>query len=103
MAARKKAWTPSKVRERIRTSMLLRRLNDHVLGKVEMSTSQVQAATYLISQAIGKPAQSIEHSGSINHRHAREMSEAELEHIAAGGSAGAAEPSESAPLVTAVH
>lgn len=103
MAARKKAWTPSKVRERIRTSMLLRRLNDHVLGKVEMTPSQVQAATYLISQSIGKPAQAIEHSGSIRHQHAREMSEAELEHIAAGGSAGAAESTEGATLVTAVH
>jgi hypothetical protein len=67
MAARNKAWTPTKVRERIRVSMLMRRLNNHVLGNIEMSQSQVVAATYLISQAIGKPAQAVEHSGSIAH------------------------------------
>ena len=103
MAARKKAWTPSKVRERIRVSMLMRRLNDHVLGKCEMSTSQVQAATYLISQSIGKPAQAIEHSGSISHRHSNEMSEAELEHIAAGGSARAAVEATGAKEPSLVH
>ena len=47
--------------------MLLRRLNNHVLGKLEMSQSQVNAATYLISQAIGKPAQAIE--GTVEHKH----------------------------------
>lgn len=67
MAARKKAWTPTRVRERIRCSMLLRRLNDHVLGKVDMSPTQVTSAMYLISQSIGKPAQFIEHGGSIGH------------------------------------
>src|SRR5687768_8804304 len=103
MAARNKAWTPSRVRERIRVSMLMRRLNDHVLGKAAMTPSQVQAATYLISQSIGKPAQAIEHSGSIRHQHANEMSEAELEHIAAGGSAGAAISPSSPQDASSVH
>lgn len=67
MAARNKAWTPTKVRERIRVSMLMRRLTDHVLGKVEMSTSQVQAATYLISQSIGAAPKTLEVSGQITH------------------------------------
>lgn len=67
MAARNKAWTPQKVRERIRTSMLMRRLTDHVLGKVELTQSQVTAATFLVSQSIGKPPQEIQ--GSVNHTH----------------------------------
>lgn len=67
MAARKKAWTPTKVRERIRVSMLIRRLNDHVLGKVEMTAAQVQSAIFLVNQGIGAPPKSVEHSGQINH------------------------------------
>jgi hypothetical protein len=58
---------------------------------------------YLISQSIGKPAQAIEHSGSISHRHTTELSEAELEHIAAGGSAGTAETKAGAKVASSVH
>lgn len=66
MAARKTAWTPTKVRERIRVGLLLNRLRDHVLGKVAMTPSQVQAATYLVSQGIGAPPKSVELSGQVN-------------------------------------
>lgn len=65
-ADRKKAWTPTRVRERIRVGLLMRRLTDHVLGKVEMTTSQVQAATFLVSQSIGSAPKSVEHTGQIN-------------------------------------
>jgi hypothetical protein len=37
MAARKQLWHPQIVRDRIRTSQLVNRLTDHVLGKVEMT------------------------------------------------------------------
>lgn len=67
MAARKTAWTPQKVRERIRVGLLLNRLRDHILGKVEMSQSQVDAAKYLVSQSIGSPPKSVELSGTVNH------------------------------------
>jgi hypothetical protein len=103
MAARKKAWTPTRVRERIRVSMLMRRLNDHVLGKCEMSPSQVQAATYLISQSIGKPAQSLVHSGEIGHRHSHELTEAELERIASGSGERAASETASTTEPSSVH
>ena len=55
MAARKRIWTPDIVRERIRTSMLLRRLTDHVVdpAKTPMSKTQVQAATFLLSRVVG--------------------------------------------------
>jgi len=45
----------------------MRRLTDHVLGKVEMTSSQVQAATFLVSQSIGAPPKSVELSGQISH------------------------------------
>lgn len=43
-------WTPERVRERIRTGLLLRRLQDHALGSVEMTKSQVAAAEFLLSR-----------------------------------------------------
>jgi len=52
MAARNKAWTPEKVRERIQTSMLINRLSDHALGKTEMSATQVRAAEILLKKAV---------------------------------------------------
>jgi hypothetical protein len=64
MAARNKAWTPEKVRQRIRTSMLVRRLKNHVLGKVEMSPTQLKAAEILLKKAL-PDLSAVEHSGSI--------------------------------------
>lgn len=52
MAARDRTWTPQKVRERIRVSMLVQRLQKHVLGKVKMSTTQVRAAEVLLSRTL---------------------------------------------------
>lgn len=62
MAARKRKGTkdnpwPEKTRERIRTSMLANRLTDHVLGKCEMTTSQVTAAVALLKKTLPDLAQ----------------------------------------------
>ena len=65
MAARLNRRHQSSVREKIRTSQLINRLQDHMLGKLELSMSQVRAATYLIDQAIGTATHQIEHSGAI--------------------------------------
>jgi len=50
--AQRGAWTPQKVRDRIRTSMLTKRLTDHVLGKVEMTSSQVTAGLGLLKKTL---------------------------------------------------
>ena len=50
--AQRGAWTPQKVRERIQTSMLVRRLTDHVVGKQEMTQTQVRAAEVLLKKAL---------------------------------------------------
>ena len=51
MAARKRRTTLNdKWRERIQTSMLVNRLNDHVVGKVEMSATQLRAAEILLKK-----------------------------------------------------
>ncbi len=59
-----KAWTPEKVRQRIKTSMIINALSDHVLKGREMSKSQVSAALGLLKKTIPDLAASqISHSG----------------------------------------
>jgi hypothetical protein len=50
--AQRGAWTPTKVRERIRVSMLVKRLSDHVDGKQEMSQTQIKAAEILLKKSL---------------------------------------------------
>lgn len=57
MAARKNKGTKDapwdeKVRERLRGSMLINRVEDHALGKVEMTASQLKAALGLIDKIL---------------------------------------------------
>jgi hypothetical protein len=52
MAARKRDWTPERVREKIRTSMLINRLQNHVAGRLEMSKTQIQAAGILLRKTL---------------------------------------------------
>lgn len=57
MAARKNKGTaeqgwPEQTRSRIQTSMLLNRLADHVVGKVELQPTQVKAAEILLRKVL---------------------------------------------------
>lgn len=52
MAARDRTWTPEVVRRKIRTSMLINRLQNHVAGKLEMSKTQIQAAGILLRKTL---------------------------------------------------
>ena len=52
MAARKRLRLATKTRERIRTSMLINRLQDHVLGRCEMTLSQVKAALSVLRKTL---------------------------------------------------
>lgn len=52
MARPKGIWTPDVVRKRIQTTKLVQRLQDHALGQVEMTKTQVAAAQYLVSRSI---------------------------------------------------
>lgn len=47
-----KAWTPDKVRARIKTSMILNALSDHVLKGREMNKTQVTAAIALLKKTL---------------------------------------------------
>jgi len=50
--AQRGAWTPNKVRERIQTSMLIKRLEDHALGKLELTKTQVTAIQILLRKTL---------------------------------------------------
>ena len=54
------------VRDKIKASQLVNRLQDHALGKTEMSRSQVAAAEFLLNKIIPNPPTKLEHSGSID-------------------------------------
>jgi hypothetical protein len=94
MAARKarpdRAWTPDKVRERIKTALITNRLTDHVLGECEMAPTQVTAALGLLRKTL-PDLTAIAHSGSVETTKPDELSDSLLAHIASGSSARVAE------------
>ncbi len=67
MAVRKNLSHPERVRARIRTTQLTRRLTKHVLGKVEMSATQVTAALGLLKKTL-PDLSATELSGEIRQR-----------------------------------
>ncbi len=52
MAARKRLRLAVKTRERIKTSMLINRLQDHVFGRCEMTSTQVKAASAVLRKTL---------------------------------------------------
>lgn len=52
MAARKNRKCHESTREKIQTTQLINRLTNHVLGKNEMSSTQVRAAEILLNKSL---------------------------------------------------
>lgn len=52
MAVRKRLYHPDEVRQKIRTSQLVNRLNKFVMGEIELSPHQVTAALGLIKKTM---------------------------------------------------
>ncbi len=52
MAARNKATHDYKTRQKIQTSQLVNRLSDHVVGKIELSQTQIRAAEILLRKTL---------------------------------------------------
>ena len=52
MARPRGIWTPDIVRQRIQATKLADRLQDHALGKLEMSKTQIMAATVLLKKSV---------------------------------------------------
>lgn len=97
-----RAWTPEKVRQRIRTSMIVRRLTNHFLGKLEMTQTQMTAGLALLRKTL-PDLTAIEHSGTLLTRRADELSDADLTDIALRGRSGDAEQAPSQAGNGGVH
>lgn len=65
-APKRNAMLIEEAREKIRTTQIVNRLTNHVLGKVDMSSTQVTAALGLLRKAIPDLA-AHQHSGEVNH------------------------------------
>ena len=68
---------PEVWRQRIQTGQILRRLMDHVEGKIELSATQIRAAEILLRKIL-PDLSSIEYKGNVEHRHITEYTDAEL-------------------------
>lgn len=65
MAARKKAHHNDSCREKIKTSQLINRLQNHVLRKTKLSRTQIQAIKILLAKTL-PDLKSIEHTGAVD-------------------------------------
>jgi hypothetical protein len=99
--ARKRIWTPDIVRQRIQTSMIANRLTDHVLGKCEMSATQVSAALGLLRKTLPDMS-AVAHSGSIDMQ-PQEMTDSALIDIASRGSIRASKETSSQEELSELH
>jgi hypothetical protein len=107
MAARKaptagRIWTPELVRSRIRTGLLMRRLQNQALGNLELTQGQQRAIEILLRKTL-PDLSAVQHSGSVEMTKPDELADSLLAHIATGGSAGAVEPSSGPHEPTEVH
>ena len=102
MAARNTLWTPEIVRQRIQTSQIMNRLQDHILGKVELSATQIRAAEILLRKTL--PDQTaIQHSGTIGVEKPEELNDPILAHIALRGRNGTSEEKGSQEELSELH
>jgi hypothetical protein len=102
MAVRKRLFHPEEVRQKIRTSQLVNRLNSFVNGEIELSPAQVTAALGLIRKTM-PDLSALAHSGMIETRKPEELSDDRLAHIAIGGRSGAIEAPESEEEPSELH
>ena len=66
MAARIRKKHQDEVRERIRASQLINRLENHVFGEVDMTSTQVTAALGLLKKCVPDLA-TMQHQGDSEH------------------------------------
>lgn len=90
MAARKTMWTPEIVRQRIRTSQLIRRLQKQALGKLELTDGQQRAIAILLRKTL-PDLTAVAHTGSLELTKPEELTDTELANIAIGSRTGTAQ------------
>lgn len=67
MAARLRQTHQEDVKKKIQASQLVNRIQNHALGETEMTSTQLDAAKFLLNKLISNAPteQSVEHSGAI--------------------------------------
>ena len=103
MATRLNKRHSDSCRTRIKTSQLINRLQKHALGKLKiaMTDSQRDAAKFLISQTMAKPAQTI--IQDITTRTAVELTDEQLADIATSGRTGTDSKTKRTQQPTRIH
>ncbi len=103
MPARNRKGLSENTRERIKTSMIVNRLTDHILSKEGLlNASQVTAALGLIKKTL-PDLQAMTLQAEVVNRDARDMSDSELASIASSGSAGNTEQKDSEKEPNNIH
>ena len=107
MAARNRpgpgrVWTPEIVRSRIKTALLLNRLQDQALNGTELAPGQQRAIEILLKKCM-PDLTSVALSGSVEMTKPDELSDSDLAHIATAGSHRASEPPPSPTEPSEVH
>ncbi len=64
VAARLNRRHQETVREKIKASQLINRLQDHILGKIELDTGQIRAIEILLKKSL-PDLSAVEHSGEV--------------------------------------
>lgn len=70
---------------------------DHVMGRIEMSVTQIRSAEILLRKVVPDLKQ-VDHTGGIQHVHVTNLTDDQLTAIAAGSSPGTPATEERAPL-----
>jgi len=89
-------------RKKIQATQLIKRLTSHVLGEVDMSSTQVTAALGLLKKTL-PDLSAVEVQADVRNVSADDMTDAELTSIAAAGSTRAAKPKSSTSKPNPVH
>ena len=83
MAARNRTWTPEIVRQRIKTSMLINRLQQQALGELELEPGQQRAIEILLRKTL-PDLLGVAHSGALELTKPEELTDVALANIASG-------------------
>ncbi len=97
-ATKRNAMLIDEAREKIKTTQLINRLQNHALGTVEMSPTQVRATEILLKKRV-PDLSSVEHSGEVATRSSELSDDALARIIGAGRGKRAAETQDDPKII----
>jgi hypothetical protein len=82
--------------------MLINRLTNHIIGRIEMSPTQLAAIQTLLRKCL-PDLSAVAHTGTVQVIKAEDLTDDGLAHIASRGSNGTAEASNSEEIPSELH